>query len=158
MLHARLARDTVGGLFFAAIGLAFVLGSNHLPMGEAARMASGYFPRLLGFCLIFIGLVISIRGTFSEKKPHEIIYRFALKKVLLIGTALLAFAFLLFAFLLEPAGLWIALSVLVFISSFASEKRGIREALILTVVIDLLVAAVFVGAIGLEINLLPAWE
>ena len=153
MLHARLARDTVGGLFFAAIGLAFVLGSNHLPMGEAARMASGYFPRLLGFCLIFIGLVISIRGTFSEKKPHEIIYRFALKKVLLIGTALLAFAFLL-----EPAGLWIALSVLVFISSFASEQRSIREALILTVVVDLLVTAVFVGAIGLEINLLPAWE
>lgn len=153
MLHARLARDTVGGLFFAAIGLTFVLGSNHLPMGEAARMASGYFPRLLGFCLIFIGLVISIRGTFSEKKPHEIIYRFALKKVVLIGIALLAFAFLL-----EPAGLWIALSVLVFISSFASEKRGIREALILTVVIDLLVAAVFVGAIGLEINLLPTWE
>lgn len=153
MLHARLARDTVGGLFFAAIGLAFVLGSNHLPMGEAARMASGYFPRLLGYCLIFIGLVISIRGTFSEKKSHEIIYRFALKKVLLIGIALLAFAFLL-----EPAGLWIALSVLVFISSFASEKRGIREALNLTVVIDLLVAAVFVGAIGLEINLLPPWE
>ena len=153
MLHARLARDTVGGLFFAAIGLAFVLGSNHLPMGEAARMASGYFPRLLGFCLIFIGLVIGIRGTFSEKKSHEVIYRFALKKVVLIGIALLAFAFLL-----EPAGLWIALSVLVFISSFASEKRGIREALILTVVIDLLVAAVFVGAIGLEINLLPPWE
>ncbi len=153
MLHARLARDTVGGLFFAAIGLAFVLGSNHLPMGEAARMASGYFPRLLGYCLIFIGLAISIRGTFSEKKSHEIIYRFALKKVLLIGTALLAFAFLL-----EPAGLWIALSVLVFISSFASEQRSIREALILTVVVDLLVTAVFVGAIGLEINLLPAWE
>lgn len=153
MLHARLARDTVGGLFFAAIGLAFVLGSNHLPMGEAARMASGYFPRLLGFCLIFIGLVISIRGTFSEKKSHEVIYRFALKKVVLIGIALLAFAFLL-----EPAGLWIALSVLVFISSFASEKRSIREALILTVVVDLLVTAVFVGAIGLEINLLPALE
>ena len=153
MLHARLARVTVGGLFFAAIGLAFVLGSNHLPMGEAARMASGYFPRLLGYCLIFIGLVISIRGTFSEKKSHEIIYRFALKKVLLIGIALLAFAFLL-----EPAGLWIALSVLVFISSFASEQRSIREALILTVVVDLLVTAVFVGAIGLEINLLPAWE
>ena len=153
MLHARLARDTVGGLFFAAIGLAFVLGSNYLPMGEAARMASGYFPRLLGYCLIFIGLVISIRGTFSEKKSHEIIHRFALKKVLLIGIALLAFAFLL-----EPAGLWIALSVLVFISSFASEQRSIREALILTVVVDLLVTAVFVGAIGLEINLLPAWE
>lgn len=153
MLHARLARDTVGGLFFAAIGLAFVLGSNHLPMGEAARMASGYFPRLLGYCLIFIGLAISIRGTFSEKKSHEIIYRFALKKVLLIGTALLAFAFLL-----EPAGLWIVLSVLVFISSFASEQRSIREALILTVVVELLVTAVFVGAIGLEINLLPAWE
>ena len=153
MLHARLARDTVGGLFFAAIGLAFVLGSNHLPMGEAARMASGYFPHLLGLCLIFIGLVISIRGTFSEKKPHEVIYRFALKKVVLIGIALLAFAFLL-----EPAGLWIALSVLVFISSFASEKRSLREALSLTVVIDLLVAAVFVGAIGLEINLLPEWE
>ena len=151
MLHARLARDTVGGLFFAAIGLAFVLGSNHLPMGEAARMASGYFPRLLGYCLIFIGLAISIRGTFSEKKSHEIIYRFALKKVLLIGTALLAFAFLL-----EPAGLLISLSVLVFISSLASEGRKLKEALILTALIDFLVVAVFVWTIGLEVELFPA--
>ena len=81
MIKARFARDTVGGLFFAAIGLAFVLGAQTLPMGEASRMASGYFPRLLGYCLIFLGLVISLKGTFSAKKPHEIIYRFDLKKL-----------------------------------------------------------------------------
>lgn len=151
MIHARLARDTVAGLIFAAIGLAFVLGSCELPMGEASRMASGYFPRLLGYCLIFLGLVICLKGTFSEKKPHEIIYRFALKKVLILGAALLSFAFLL-----EPAGLIIALSALTFVSSFASEKRTIKEALFLTAAIDLLVIAVFVWAIGLEVNLLPA--
>ena len=44
MIHARLARDTVGGLFFALIGLGFVLNASDLPMGEASRMAAGYFP------------------------------------------------------------------------------------------------------------------
>ena len=151
MIHARLARDTVAGLFFAAIGLAFVLGSADLPMGEASRMASGYFPRLLGYCLMFLGIIISIKGTFSEKKPHEIIYRFAVLKALILGVALLAFAFLL-----EPAGLLSALSVLVFVSSLASEKRKLKEALILTAVIDLLTVAVFVWGIGLEVDLLPA--
>ena len=151
MIHARLARDTVAGLFFAAIGLAFVLGSADLPMVEASHMASGYFPRLLGYCLMFLGIIISIKGTFSEKKPHEIIYRFAAIKALILGIALLAFAFLL-----EPAGLLIALSVLVFVSSLASEKRKLKEALILTAVIDLLTVAVFVWGIGLEVDLLPA--
>ena len=151
MIHARLARDTVAGLFFAAIGLAFVLGSAGLPMGEASRMASGYFPRLLGYCLMFLGAIISLKGTFLEKKPHEIIYRFAIVKVLILGIALLAFAFLL-----EPAGLLISLSVLVFISSLASEGRKLKEALILTALIDFLVVAVFVWTIGLEVELFPA--
>ncbi len=153
MMHARLARDTVAGLFFAAIGLVFVLGSADLPMGEASRMASGYFPRLLGYCLIFLGSVISIKGTFSEKKPREVIYRFAVVKALILGIALLAFAFLL-----EPAGLLIALSALVFISSLASEKRTLKEALMLTAAIDLLVVVIFIWGIGLEVDLLPsAW-
>ena len=147
MIHARLARDTVAGLFFAAIGLAFVLGSADLPMGEASRI----FPRLLGYCLMFLGIIISIKGTFSEKKPHEIIYRFAAIKALILGIALLAFAFLL-----EPAGLLIALSVLVFVSSLASEKRKLKEALMLTAVSDLLTVVVFVWGIGLEVDLLPA--
>ena len=150
MIKARFARDTVGGLFFTAIGLAFVLGAQALPMGDASRMASGYFPRLLGYCLIFLGLVISLKGTFSAKKPHEIIYRFDLKKLIILGAALLAFAFLL-----EPAGLLIALSVLVFVSSFAGERRSLKNALLLTFAIDIFVVVIFVGAIGLEVNLLP---
>lgn len=153
MPQARLARDTVAGLFFAFIGLAFVLGASHLPMGEAARMASGYFPTWLGYSLIFLGLLISVKGTFSAKKPHEVIYRFALKKLFIIGFALLAFAYLL-----EPAGLIFALSTLVFVSSFAYNERTFKEALLLTVVIDLLVIGIFVGGIGLEINLLPTGE
>lgn len=150
MIQPRLARDTVGGLFFAAIGLSFVLAGNDLPMGEASRMASGYFPRLLGYSLIFLGLLISIKGSLSEKKTHEVIYRFALKKVCILGASLLSFAFLL-----EPAGLLPALSVLIFIASFADEKRTLKEALFATLAVDILVVAVFVGAIGLEINLLP---
>lgn len=150
MFNARLARDTIGGLFFAAIGLSFVLAGSDLPMGEASRMASGYFPRLLGYALIFLGLLISLKGTFSKKRPHEVIYRFAFKEVLILTVALLAFALLL-----EPAGLVVSLSLMVFISSFAWKNRSIKEALALTLAIDLLIIAVFVGGIGLEINLLP---
>ena len=154
MINARLSRDTIGGLFFAVIGLSFVLAGSDLPMGEASRMASGYFPRLLGYALIFLGLLISLKGTFSKKRPHEVIYRFALKEVLILTAALL-----LFAFLLEPAGLIVSLSLLVFISSFAWRGRTIKEALALVLVIDLLMVAIFVGGIGLEINLWPqGWQ
>lgn len=150
MIHARLARDTVGGLFFALIGLGFVLQSGDLPMGEASRMAAGYFPRLLGYLLIFLGLVISVKGTFSPKKPHEVIYRFDFKKVAILGSSLLAFAFLL-----EPAGLITSLSLLVFCSSFASAGRSVREALWVTLAVDLLVLVIFVWGIGIEISLWP---
>lgn len=150
MIHARLARDTVGGLFFALIGLGFVLNGNDLPMGEASRMAAGYFPRLLGYLLIFLGLIISVKGTLSPKKPHEVIYRFDFKKVAILGASLLAFAFLL-----EPAGLLAALSLLVFSSSFASDNRSIKEAVWLTLSVDLLVLIIFVWGIGLEVSLLP---
>ena len=82
------------------------------------------------------------------------IYRFALKEVLILTAALL-----LFAFLLEPAGLIVSLSLLVFISSFAWRGRTIKEALALVLVIDLLMVAIFVGGIGLEINLWPqGWQ
>ena len=138
MIHARLARDTVGGLFFALIGLGFVLNASNLPMGEASRMAAGYFPRLLGYLLIFLGLIISVKGTLSPKKPHEIIYRFSFKKVLL-----------------EPAGLLAALSLLVFCSSFASNNRSMKEALWVTLAVDLLVLIIFVWGIGLEVSLWP---
>lgn len=151
MIQPRLARDTVGGLFFAAIGLAFILAGDSLPMGDASRMASGYFPRLLGYCLVFLGLLISIKGTFSKKKSQEVIYRFCLKKVGILGSSLLAFAFFL-----EPAGLVPALSISVFISTFATEHRSLKEALAVTLAVDILMIAVFVGAIGLEINLLPS--
>ena len=46
-------------------------------------------------------------------------------------------------------------SSMVFISSFAWQERTIKEALALTLVIDLLMIAIFVGGIGLEINLWP---
>ena len=150
MFNVRLSRDTIGGLFFAAIGLSFVLVGSDLPLGEASRMASGYFPRLLGYALMFLGLLISLKGTFSKKRPHEVIYRFAFKEVLVLTVALLAFALLL-----EPAGLVVSLSLMVFISSFAWKNRSIKEALALTLAIDLLIIAVFVGGIGLEINLWP---
>lgn len=150
MIHTRLARDTVGGLFFALIGLGFVLEASDLPIGEASRMAAGYFPRLLGFLLIFLGLLISVKGTLSPKKPHEVIYRFAFKKMAILGVSLLAFAFLL-----EPAGLLASLSFLVFCSCFASKRRCIKEALWVTLAVDLLVLIIFVWGIGLEVNLWP---
>ena len=53
-LKPRLARDTVGGLFIAAIGVFFLVFALELPMGSAARMGAGYFPVCLSALLILL--------------------------------------------------------------------------------------------------------
>ena len=151
MPSVRFARDTAAGLFLAAIGLVFFLASDALPMGTASRMATGYFPKLLSTLLMLLGLAIAVKGSFTPKKPHEPIYRFDLKRLIVL-TALLLF----FAFALEPLGLIPAMTVLTAGASALLLKRTLLETLLLTAAIDLLITVVFVASIGLELPLWPS--
>lgn len=151
-LKPRFARDTVAGLFIAAIGAFFLYFAQELPMGTASRMGAGYFPVCLGALLVVLGLFISLKGSFTPKKPHEIIYRFDIKRLIALCASVL-----LFALLLPSFGLFIALSTMIALSSTLTPNRSLREVVLLIIAINALVWLVFVFGIHLEVPLWPTF-
>src|SRR5437879_13720115 len=62
MAIIRHPKDFFAGLIFVAFGIAaIVIGSNY-PLGTAARMGPGYFPRILGILLILLGAALTLRA------------------------------------------------------------------------------------------------
>ena len=60
MAMIRHPKDFYAGLLFVGFGVAaIVIGSNY-PLGTAARMGPGYFPRMLGILLIVLGAALSL--------------------------------------------------------------------------------------------------
>ena len=64
----RHPKDFLAGLIFVAFGIAaIVLGSGY-PLGTAARMGPGYFPRILGILLIVLGGALRCARSRSRER------------------------------------------------------------------------------------------
>ena len=144
-------KDFWSGVMFAAFGLAFVMFSRRYDMGTAARMGPAYFPTVLGGLLLLLGAGISIKG-LTAKTGDGRVAPFHFKPLILVLGAVVAFGLLL-----RPAGLLVALAALVSISSLGSGEFKLREVLLLTVFLALLVLAVFIWGLALTVPVLPAF-
>ena len=51
----RNPKDFYAGVLFMSFGLAALVIARSYPLGTAARMGPGYFPRVLGILLLGIG-------------------------------------------------------------------------------------------------------
>jgi hypothetical protein len=145
------AKDFWSGVMFAAFGLAFVAFARQYDMGTAARMGPAYFPTVLGGLLLLLGVVVAIRG-LTAKTTDGHVDRFHFKPLLLILGAVVAFGLLL-----RPAGLVGALAALVIISSLGSNEFRLRDVLLLTVGLAVLVLVVFIYGLGMTVPVLPAF-
>ena len=58
----RHPKDFVAGLLFVAVGIAAIVIAANYPLGTAARMGPGYFPRILGILLILLGSALALRA------------------------------------------------------------------------------------------------
>lgn len=150
MPRLRWNRDCTAGLFFLFLGLFFAFFSQDLPMGTAARMASGYFPRLLGWLLALLGIAITIKGLLLGNTDHDDIYVFDFKRLSLLTLSVVSFALLL-----PSGGLVFALTISTLIALLASARPTLKEALCLSLAINAIVWAVFVWGIDITINLWP---
>src|SRR6266404_3308136 len=65
----RHPKDFVAGLIFLAFGIAAIVLSSAYPLGTAARMGPGYFPRILGILLIVLGLALALRALRLQGGP-----------------------------------------------------------------------------------------
>lgn len=139
---------TAGALFFIFAIVYLFIAWDYNP-GTAARMGPGFFPRMLGFCLAGLGLLIMI-GAVRPAADREKIDPWQLKSLLWIVGAVV-----MFAWLLPRAGLVLALVVLLMVSSFASREFTWRGSIISTLILIVLAVGAFHYGIRLQFPLWP---
>ncbi len=150
-MKIRDAKDFWSGIMFVAFGLGFVVFARSYDMGTAARMGPAFFPTILGGLLFVIGVIETIKSMSAGTEEHSV-DKFHFKPLLLVLGAVVAFGLLL-----RPAGMLVALTALVFISSLGGDEFRLRDVLLLTVGLSILVLAVFIYGLGMTIPVLPAF-
>ena len=139
------------GLMFIAFGLFFAVWAQQYDMGTAARMGPAFFPTILGGLMFLLGAIVLIEGLAVEQ-PDGKIEPFNFKALILVLGAVVAFGLLL-----RPAGLFIALFVLIGVSGFGSHEFKLRDILLLSVGLSLLVYGVFIYGLSMTIPVWPAF-
>ncbi|HKO69092.1 MAG TPA: tripartite tricarboxylate transporter TctB family protein [Burkholderiaceae bacterium] len=139
------------GLMFIAFGLFFVVWSQQYDMGTAARMGPAFFPTVLGGLTFLLGVVVTIEGLAAEHADGKI-EPFNFRALVLVLGSVVAFGLLL-----RPAGLLVALFVLVGMSSLGSHEFKLRDVLLLSIGMSLLVLTVFIYGLSMTIPVLPSF-
>lgn len=146
MLRVKSPQDLGAGLVFLAIGLAGLYFGSELAFGSSARMGPGYFPMLLSWLIILIGLIVGLRGMTVEGPPIE---RIQLRPISFILAAIL-----IFGFLIDAIGLALTAVAVTILAAYARREANLAETLMLGAGLALFTVLVFVYALGQP---LPAW-
>jgi len=144
-------KDLLAGLMFIVIGVVFFVGAYNYQMGTAARMGPGYFPRILGGVMAVLGVIVAGIGLKNQAQwaATEGI-GWTWKPVIILTVAVV-----LFGAALQPLGMVIAIILLTIISGIAAHDKNYRELAIITAIMCLFCAAVFVWGLKLQMKLFP---
>lgn len=145
--HNRDRKDFAGGLMFIGIGAFFAIGAGAYPMGTAVRMGPAYFPTVLGWILVGLGLIVFIRSFFLRGEPLP---RSNLRPLIFILGSVIAFGLLL-----DKAGLALASLVVMILSAMGGWDFRWKEQLGNAVFLTALNIAVFYYGLGLPFKLWP---
>jgi putative tricarboxylic transport membrane protein len=139
--------DLISGLFFCAAGLAGIVLTSRLQLGSAARMGPGFFPMGLSLILAALGAITLVRGLIADQDGiGEVRWRPLV--IVLAGV-------ILFSFLVDSAGFVIAAAVLIITARMADGPFKPAEVALLTLVLIVVAAGIFVVGLKLPMRLLP---
>jgi hypothetical protein len=145
----RSAKDFWAGIIYIGLGSTAIIIARDYGMGTALRMGPGYFPTVVGFLLIFIGLISAVRSFIQPGSPID---RFTFTGLLLVlGSTLL------FGFVVRGAGLVVALPLLVLISAYASVHFRWGPTLVLAAGLTAFCILVFAQALGVPLPVFGSW-
>ena len=144
-------KDLLAGLMFVAIGAVFFVGAYQYQMGTAARMGPGWFPRVLGGIMMLLGVIIAGIGLKNQAQWATTAgIGWTWKPVVILTVAVV-----LFGFTLPTLGMISAIILLTMISGFAAHDKNYKELAMITVIMCLFCAAVFVWGLKLQMKLFP---
>jgi hypothetical protein len=142
----RNPKDFWAGLLFVGLGIGAIVVGSRYPLGTAARMGPGYFPRILGILLIVLGTIIVARGLRTHGDPVP-------------GwkwwpTSIVLASVVLFGLVVSKLGVAISTVMLIVTASVASHEFRPKESLVSGILLAALAVGVFVIALNLQ---LPIW-
>jgi len=146
MVQVKSPQDLGAGVVFLLIGFAGLYFGSDLSFGTASRMGPGYFPTLLSYLIIGIGLVVGVRGLMVDGPPIDPVQP---RPILFIIAAILVFGFLI-----ESIGLALTALLLTIFAGFARHDVKLRESILLGIGLGVFTVVVFVYVLG---QALPAW-
>ena len=130
--------DLIAGLLLIGIAGFALWTSRTYPVGSAANMGPGYFPRMMCWSIIILGLLLiasNLRRPLSVPAELETLQ---LRPLLFIATSYVAFAATL-----QPLGLLPAILVLIVVASFAVPKRSLLELVLMVAGLEVLTFALW---------------
>jgi hypothetical protein len=146
MQWIRHPKDFWAGALFIAFGTAAIAIGASYPVGTAARMGPGYFPRALGLILIVLGLILALRALKLAGAPLAM--RNVKPLLIVLGSVLV------FGLTATRLGIVAATMLLIVISSTADHEYRWKEAIISSIVLAALTVAAFIWGLGVQ---LPVW-
>lgn len=143
------ARDLIAGLLLTGFGLFVALyAGGQYTVGTAARMGPGFFPMVLGWVLVGLGLLIalfSFRKTLHQLRPPS----FALRPLGAVFGSILVFSLVV-----ESLGLIPATLALTAVAVFAERPVRFGRSVLLAIGLAVLSWAIFSFALQMT---LPAF-
>lgn len=146
----RHPKDFAAGMLFVATGAAAILIGANYPLGTAARMGPGYFPRILGILLIILGAALALRALRLQGSPLPS-WRWR-PIIIVLGSVVI------FGMVVNSVGLAISTIGLIILSSAASSEFRPKEAIIAGIALAVLSVAVFVMALKLQLPIWPVFR
>ena len=137
------------GLFFIALGCAALWISRDYPFGDLNRMGPGFFPRMLSFGMIGLGVLSVLRGLPELAAPNDATVRFDRSMWLIPGSMAV------FGLSVEPFGLVIALALALAVAGTAHREARLKEVVISVVFLIGLSVLIFVVILKLPLRLWP---
>src|SRR5262249_43132162 len=139
-------QDFGSAIVFLLIGLAGLYFGKDLTYGTASRMGPGYFPFLLSWLIIAIGVVVGFMSLTIEGPPIE---RPQLRPMFFVVLSVI-----IFGYLMNYVGLAITGVVMTLIAAFARRNFNLVESLVLGIGLSIGCVLIFVYGLGQP---LPAW-
>ncbi len=144
-------KDLAASFIFIVLGIISMYFSVSYKIGTAANMGPGYYPFALGAVLTVLGVIIAFQSmSISPGKDTRI--SFKIKPVLMILSSVF-----IFGLSLETLGLFASIIFLVIFSSMAGDEFKLKEAVINTVVMLLMVFIIFIYCLEFQLLLWPGF-
>lgn len=142
-------KDFNAGLMFIAFGAVFAFVARNYPMGTAVRMGPAYFPMILGWMLMGLGLIVFLQSFKVIEEPPKPMDARAVWWIL--GSVVA------FALLVGPleAGLVPACVTIVIMSAYGGREFRWRDAISSAVILSGASVAIFYYGLGLPFRLFP---